>query len=229
MAFTIYEPRQGPAVRGVLFDMDGLVLDTEKLYARFWAEAARDFGFPMTYEQALGMRALCSQAGAEKLRSYFGPTVDYVQVRTRRIERMDAYVAENGVEPKPGIRELLDYLHEKGIGAALASSSPMERIENYLGQLGLLRGFDVLCSGREVEHGKPNPDIFILAAHRLGLEPESCMVLEDSPSGLLAGYRAGCYPVMIPDLDQPNGETLPLLYAKADSLSDVIGLLEGMR
>ena len=229
MAFTIHHPRQGKPVRGVLFDMDGLVLDTEKLYARFWAEAAKDLGFPMTYEQALGMRALCSEAGAEKLHSYFGPTVDYVQVRTRRIELMDAFVAEHGVEAKPGIRELLGYLHENGIGAALASSSPMERITSYLGQLDLLRGFDVLCSGREVAHGKPNPDIFLLAAHRLGLEPEECMVLEDSPSGLLAGYRAGCYPVMIPDLDRANEETLPLLYGEADSLADVIGMLEGMK
>ena len=231
MAFTIYQPQRSRdcAVRGVLFDMDGLVLDTEKLYARFWMEASGALGFPMTYEQALGMRALNSEFGEKQLQSYFGPSVHYLDVRTERVRRMDAFVEANGVEPKAGIRELLDFLRQQGIRTALASSSPMERIRRYLGSVGLLEGFDVICSGHDVENGKPHPDIFLLAARRLGLEPEACMVLEDSPSGLLAAQRAGCFPVMVPDLDQPGAQTLPLLYARADSLLDVIGLLEAMK
>ena len=225
MAYEILKPEDSRQIRGVLFDMDGLVLDTEKLYGRFWREACIQLGYPMTEQQALGLRSLNSQAGEALLKSYFGPEVIYSQVRNLRIALMDAYIAEHGVEPKPGIRELLSDLREKQIPAALATSSPMERVRSYLGPLHLLDGFQVLCSGYEVPHGKPEPDIFLHAADRLGLSPRDCMVLEDSPAGILAASRAGCLPVMIPDQDQPNEETRTMLYACADSLLDIIDLL----
>ena len=89
MAVTIYKERTAP-IYGVLFDMDGVVLDTEKLYARFWAEAAHALGYPMTYEQALGMRSLNNEAGQQKLESYFGPGVSRAKMRDKRVELMDA-------------------------------------------------------------------------------------------------------------------------------------------
>ena len=110
MAYEILHPREGfPAgIRGVLFDMDGVILDSEKLYARFWAAACESFGYSMTYQQALGMRSLNAQAGQAYLSSLFGPDISYPQVRAKRIELMDAYVEENGVEAKPGILPLLE-------------------------------------------------------------------------------------------------------------------------
>ena len=226
MAYTIFSSQKEAPVMGVLFDMDGLILDTEKLYSRFWQEACRNLGYPMTREQALTMRALNSKAGEENLKRFFGPQVDFSQVRSLRISLMDAYIAENGVEPKPGVRELLRFLESRGIGTALASSSPRERILRYLTPLNLQDAFQVICSGYEVPHGKPEPDIFLHAAASLGLDPGNCMVLEDSPSGILSGFRAGCMPVMVPDLDGPDAETEKLLYAEADSLLDVIDLIQ---
>ena len=114
MAYQIMNENT-PRIRGVLFDMDGLVLDTEKLYSRFWMAACHFYSFPMTYSQSLGMRSLNSHLGQQQLVSYFGPTADYRKIRTKRIELMDAYIAENGVDLKPGIRELLDYLHAENI------------------------------------------------------------------------------------------------------------------
>lgn len=228
MGFTIYAPPTEGAlpIQGILFDMDGLVLDTERLYSRFWQEAAVSLGYPMTHEQALGMRALDTVAGTAKLQSYFGPDISYSEVRAARIRLMDAYIETHGVQPKPGIRELLKYLKGRGMPSAIATSSPIDRVRSYLGPLDLLDGFDVLCTRYEVSRGKPEPDIFLYAAGKLGLDPRSCMVLEDSPAGILAASRAGCYPVMIPDQDQPDQETLSRLYAKADSLLDIIDLLE---
>lgn len=225
MSYEIFSSVPGKPVKAVLFDMDGLVLDTEKLYSRFWQEACRNLGYPMTREQALTMRALNSKAGEENLRRFFGPAVVYQQVRSLRIRLMDAYIAENGVDLKPGIRELLEDLKKKQIPTALASSSPVERIEAYLKPLQLFDRFDCICSGYEVPHGKPEPDIFLHAAECLHQNPENCMVLEDSPAGILAASRAGCMPVMIPDLDQPDEATKSLLYAKADSLLDIINLV----
>ncbi len=228
MAFEILKPEWGALrpIRGILFDMDGLVLDSEKLYCRFWAEAAQSYGYPMTFRQGMGMRALSSQMGQEKLESYFGPGIDYRQVRARRIELMDAYIAAHGIGLKPGIRELLDHLQKRGIRCAITSSSPKDRIQKYLSVHGLDARFDALCSGHEVKKGKPEPDIYLYGAQVLGLKPEECLALEDAPAGITSAFRAGCRPVIVPDLDEPAGETLEQCFARADSLLDVIGLLE---
>ena len=212
-------------IHGVLFDMDGVVLDTEKLYARFWTEAAHALGYPMTYEQALGMRSLNSAAGQAKLESYFGPGVSRAEMRKKRVELMDAYVAQFGVEAKPGIHELLDYLKGQGIRTAIATSSPMERAKSYLDSLGLTAKFDCICSGHDVAQGKPAPDIYLKAAASIGVPPANCLAIEDAPAGILSAYRAGCMPVLVPDLDGSDEEMRKLLFAEADSLSDIIHLL----
>lgn len=219
---------KGTAIKGVLFDMDGVILDTEKLYTRFWREAAQSLGFPMTHEMALGMRSLSREIGERQLKSYLGEEVDYQQVRNRRIDMMTAYINENGVELKPGIRELLDYLKENGMKTSIATSSPLDRTKEYLSQVGLVDAFDELVSGQMVEHGKPAPDIYLYAASKLGLRPEECLVLEDSPTGLLAAYRAGCIPVMVPDQDQPDNETRERAYAVVENLVAVKELLKNM-
>ena len=213
-------------IKGILFDMDGLILDTEKLYCRFWQEAARILGYPMTMEQALGMRSLNRHAGEAKLKSYFGEGISYTEVREKRIELMDAFVEKEGVTTKPGIWELLAFLQEKQIRTAIATSSPIGRTKKYLSSVHLENEFDAIVSGYMVEHGKPEPDIYVYAARQLGLEPGNCIVLEDSPAGILAAYRAGCMPVMIPDLDEPDEETRKLLFAQAESLVQFREVLE---
>jgi HAD superfamily hydrolase (TIGR01509 family) len=228
MAFEILKPEWGAErpIRGILFDMDGLVLDTEKLFTRFWMEASQLHGYPMTRQQALGMRSLSKTAGQQQLESYFGPRINYAEIRATRIRLMSAFIAENGVEPKPGIYRLLDWLDAHNIPAAITSSSPTDRIEQYLKPLNLYHRFQKICSGHEVPRGKPEPDIYLYGAAQLGLHPEECLALEDSPAGILSAYRAGCLPVMIPDQDQPTEETLPLLYGKADSLAEIIFFLK---
>ena len=227
MAMELYHPEWGAQrpIRGVLFDMDGLVLDSEVLYTRFWREAAQSLGYPMTVEQSLGMRSLGKKLGQPYLESLFGPGIDYTTLRNKRIELMEAWVAVHGIPPKPGIHELLDYLEQNGIPAAITSSSPMGSIQKHLAAVDLLHRFQKLCSGHDIPNGKPAPDIYLLGAKELGLKPEECLALEDSPTGILSALRAGCLPVMVPDLDQPTEETKALLYAKADSLSDIIDLL----
>ena len=224
MGYTIYGKTVAP-VKGVLFDMDGVVLDTEKLYARFWAEAAHALGYPMTYEQALGMRSLNNAAGQAKLESYFGPGVSRSAMRDKRVELMDAFVAENDIDPKPGIHELLDALKERGIKTAIATSSPMPRATAYLSRLGLLEKFDCICSGHDVKQGKPAPDIYLHAAASVGIPTENCLAIEDSPAGIESAYRAGCMPVLVPDLDGSTEEMQKILFAEADTLLELLELL----
>ena len=227
MAFTIYHPEWGAErpIFGVLCDMDGLLLDTESLYTRFWQEAAQALGFPMTRAQALGLRSLNLGPGQAYLTQCLGPEADYTAIRAERIRRMDAWIAAHGMDPKPGVREMLDTLDARGIPAAVTSSSPPERIREYLEPLGLYHRFRAICSGYDMVRGKPEPDIYLHGAARLGLAPEHCLALEDSPTGILSAYRAGCLPVMIPDLDEPDPETCALLFARADSLADISDLL----
>lgn len=225
MAVTIYKERTAP-IYGVLFDMDGVVLDTEKLYARFWAEAAHALGYPMTYEQALGMRSLNNEAGQAKLESYFGPGVSRAIMRDKRVELMDAFVAVHGIDPKPGIHELLDALRGQGIRCAIATSSPKPRAQAYLDSLGLTEKFDCICSGHDVPHGKPAPDIYLHAAASLGLAPENCLAIEDSPAGIESAHRAGCHAVLVPDLDGSDEAMRKVLYAEAETLLDILKLVK---
>lgn len=220
---TLYKEKS--PVRGVLFDVDGVILDTECLYSRFWMEACHFYGFPMTKAQSLQMRSLNKTAGQEKLCALFGPAADYTTIRQKRIELMDAFVEKEGVAAKPGIYTLLDALDARGIPCAITSSSPQQRLESYLTPLNLYHRFKKVISGYDVPRGKPEPDIYLRGAAELGLPPETCLALEDSPAGILSAYRAGCLPVLIPDQDTPGQDTLSLLYAKADTLTDVISLL----
>lgn len=213
-------------IKGVISDMDGVMLDSEKLYVRFWCEAAQSLGFPMKREHALGIRSLARVFAIEKLQGWFGTEFDYDAVRNKRIELMDKYVAENGIEAKSGAKELLIWLKQNGYKTALATATPVDRASLYLKQVGLLEFFDVICSAREVKRGKPEPDIYLLAAKRLGLAPGECMALEDSQNGVRSAFAAGCKTVLVPDLDNPENELKGCLYAVADNLSAVKKLLK---
>lgn len=226
MAFEILHPRS-QTIGGVLFDMDGVILDSEKLYAKFWAAGCEHFGYHMSYAQALGMRSLNAQAGQRYLSSLFGPEISYPQVRAQRIALMDAYVQAHGVEAKPGVEALLDVLTARGIPYAITTASPPDRIADHLGRLGLYERFPHICTAHQVPQGKPAPDIYLLGAKTIGLPPEQCLALEDSYTGLLSAHRAGCLATIVPDLDEPDENILSIAYARADSLLDVIDMLEG--
>ena len=213
-------------IKGVISDMDGVMLDSEKLYVRFWCEAAQSLGFPMKKEHALGIRSLARVFAVKKLQGWFGTEFDYDSVRNKRIELMDKYVAENGIEAKSGAKELLIWLKQNGYKTALATATPVDRASLYLKQVGLLEFFHVICSAREVKRGKTETDIHLLAAKRLGLAPGECMALEDSQNGVRSAFAAGCKTVLVPDLDNPENELKGCLYAVADNLSAVKNLLK---
>lgn len=212
-------------IKAVIFDMDGLLLDTEKLLVKFWVQAANEMGFPMTREQALALRSLHRSFAIPYLKEHFGEDFDYLKVRNRRMELMSDWLLHNPLEIKKGAAELLDYLNKNKIKAAVCTATDMERAKSYLSQVGLFEKFDAIISATMVEKGKPSPGIYLYAVERLGLEPYECMALEDSPNGVKSAAGAGCVTVMIPDLTEPCEELSRIIYAKAESLNDVIGLL----
>ena len=215
-------------IKAVIFDMDGLIFDTEKLLVKYWCQAANEYGFDMRREHALGIRSLARKFAIPHLQGIFGEEFDYVKIRTRRMELMSAHLAEHGLETKAGIHELLEYLHKNGIPAAIATATDYERTKDYLTRAGLFEHFDKIVCATMVESGKPKPDIYIYAAQQLGFEPNECLALEDSPNGVRSASSAGCVTVMVPDLTQPDEEISSLIYAKADDLSEVTKIIDSI-
>jgi HAD superfamily hydrolase (TIGR01509 family) len=213
-------------IRAVLFDLDGLLIDTEKWFAVAWPAAARRCGFAMTREHALFVRSLAAEYARPYLKRELGADFDYDRVRTYRREMMEDILRMHGIECKPGAKELLAYLKKKGVKRALATATDEERARRYLSQAGLLADFDEIVCATMVAHGKPAPDVYAYACARIGENPSDCLALEDSPNGVKSAAGAGCRVVMVPDLTQPDEEIRPLLWRKADSLLDVVGLLE---
>ena len=187
---------------GAIFDMDGLLLDTERLYQESWVEMAKRFGqkpdpaFPTAVSgtSGEGMRAV--------IRKHY-PAVDPGAFQAGCLARVDEILDKQGPPVKPGARELLEYLSARGVKIAVASSSKHQRILSNLRAVELDQFFDAVVSGQEVERGKPEPDIFLLAAKKIGRAPEDCYVFEDSVNGVRAGMAAGCVTVMVPDLAAP--------------------------
>lgn len=213
-------------IKGVIFDMDGLMIDTEKLLMRFWIQAANEYGFDMKKEHVLQIRSLAAEYATEKFREFFGEKFEYPLIKKRRIQLMNEFISKNGIEKKYGLDTLLEYLGKNGYKKAVATATDIQRTRMYLRQLDIISHFDAIVTAQMVEHGKPAPDIYIKASHELGLQPQECLALEDSPNGILSAYRAECKPVMIPDLSQPDNETSRLLYAKCDNLEQVIDILQ---
>lgn len=212
-------------IKAVLFDMDGLLLDTEKLLVRFWQEAASEAGFNMTREIALNIRSMHRSFAVPYLKSVLGDNFDYAKTRARRMELMSDYLAENGLELKKGAKELLTYLNKNNIPAAVVTATDSERAEKYLKETGIFGYFERIISATMVKEGKPKPDIYLYAAEQLGLEPCECAALEDSPNGVKSAASAGCRTIMVPDLTEPDEELSGIIAARANSLEDVVEII----
>ena len=214
-------------LKGAIFDMDGLMVDTEKLYLKFWMLAAKDYGYDMKPEHVFAIRSMARKYSIPKIKSFLGEDCPTEEIRAHRTALMNEYVRENGIEVKKGLFTLLDYLRGRGIKMAVATATPRGRTEEYLRIIGAYDYFSAMVCGDMITNGKPAPDIYLTAAKALGLPPEECAAFEDSPNGITAAHAAGCHAVMIPDMTQPDEEIKPLLSAVYDSLDEAVEFFEG--
>ena len=228
MSYTIYKEAK-PQIKAILFDMDGVIIDSEKLYVRFWKEAANKLGYNMTHEEALGLRSSNRIDATNYLKKLYGNDVSYDAIRNLRIKLMDEFINTHGIEAKKGVKEILDYLDLNNIPRVIVTSSPIERVKAHLGYLNILNRFDKICTAYEVKRGKPHPDIYLYAAKCLNLDPNDCLAIEDSPSGINSAASAKANAIIIPDQDEPTEDILNLCYGKADSLLDLINLIEKIK
>lgn len=196
-------------IAGAIFDQDGLLFDTEILFQQSWKEAAREFGFEATDELTL---SLCG-CGKQELPGVIARFVQNIDINAY-VERALELAAEKQITSVPvkktGVDEMLRFCRERGIKTAVASSSMRKLVEHNLRFAGLDGYFDEIVTGADVARGKPHPDIFLMAAERLGVPPEKCVVFEDAFTGIRAAKAAGCIPVLIPDRLKPSAEILQI-------------------
>lgn len=157
-------------IKAVIFDMDGLLIDTEKHLVECWVQAAQEAGYPAVREHGLMLRSLARRFAEPKLKELFGEDFDYVEVRERRKVLVEERLQTFGLEKKPYVDELLDYLKSHGIKTAVATATDEERAVRYLNQIGVADRFDRIVCTNMVKVGKPEPDVYLYACEQIWRE-----------------------------------------------------------
>ena len=213
-------------IDGVIFDMDGTMFDTERMWATFWEPALAALGLPYREGLAEAARGTAGVTTRNVVRQFYGPDCDAEAIVDSLHRVADEVFFSAPVPKKPGLDALLAWLKVRHIPMAVASSSREAMIRHNLDVWGLTQDFTAIVSGQHVAHSKPDPEIFLLTARKLGVEPARCLVLEDSYNGVRAGAAGGFVTVMVPDLVPADAEMKRLYTMECASLEEVLEKLK---
>lgn len=178
-------------IHALIFDCDGVVVDSNRLHVETWKETAAAHGYPMADPEHIGKCGLRTIAVIRELLRWPVDEEEAVRLGEEKESRYRDRIRAGGIVPIPGVRETLEKAAAMGIPCALGSSAPPENARLCLESLGLVPFFRAVVTGGDVARGKPHPDIFLAAAEKLGVPPEECLVIEDAPAGVEAAHRAG--------------------------------------
>ncbi len=204
----------------IIFDMDGLMLDTERLALKAWQLAGADFEFSISDDIFITIVGRNRRDSDRILVEIFGTDFPIAAVRNRYLTYLDRWIDEGKLSIKSGLLELLGLLDKISMPKAVATSTEYERAVHKLSLTNLLEHFPIVIAGDQVQKGKPAPDIFLAAAVQLGVLPENCLVLEDSDTGIQAAHDAGMTPVMIPDMKPPSKKSLAFAHKIFEELGE---------
>ena len=211
----------------VVFDMDGVLFDTERLCMEGWSRVAAEQGIEgmdRVAKRCIGLNA--NDTKAQVLNAYEdsfpGNSFPYDTFRQKVSEWFWDNIRENGLPVKKGVKKLLPYLEQNGYKIGIASSSKYDSVVSHLKQAEIIDCFSVIVTGDMVEHSKPRPDIYLLACKKLGAEPCEAYAIEDSPNGIRSAAAAGMKPVMVPDLIAPDEEMKKLSVCICEDLTEVM-------
>lgn len=216
------EKRGGFMFKGAVFDMDGLMIDSERLVYSIWQEMLDEDGKKFNldiFKKTIGLR---SEDSYEYYKSVYGEDFDYPAYKAESRIRYFKRIEKNGVPVKKGLYEIFDYLKSVGCKISLATSTSSQTALKIMKKINLYDKFDAFVCGDDVKNGKPDPEVFLIAAKKLGLEPVDCVAFEDSINGIKSAHAAGMTTVMVPDLSEPTDEIKPMIDFLCTDLSEAI-------
>lgn len=213
-------------LEAVIFDMDGVIFDSEALVLKTWKQVADKYGIPDIEETCRECLGTNHEATKNIFKNHYGEEFPYDTYKKEMAELFHQQAAGGNLEKKPGIHELLEYLRSIKIKTGLASSTREEIVRRELSEGGLLSYFDEIVCGDMVKRSKPAPDIYLEACRRLMVKPECCYGIEDSYNGIRALKSAGIHPLMVPDLAEPTEEMEMLAECILPSLHEVKAYLK---
>lgn len=208
--------------KAAIFDMDGLLLDTERVCMSIFEQACQAVNIPFLKDVYLGIIGRNAAGIEEALKAGYGNTLDYPMLHDAWRSRYNAVVTQQAIPVKEGVVELLTWLNEQNVPIAVATSTQRDIAEIKLRLSGLDRFFDCYATGCEVTNGKPDPEIYLLAAQRLNQHPEDCLAFEDSNNGVRSAIAAHMQTYQIPDLVEPSNDVKQLGHTILPSLHDVL-------
>jgi HAD superfamily hydrolase (TIGR01509 family) len=214
-------------IRAVIFDMDGLIFDSERLARDAWRAALSAAGYELTDEVYLRAVGRTAAEACAAFVAAFGDGLPIAAVEVHKARRLQESLGE-APPLKPGVRRLLDTIEELGLPAAVASATAAPEVRRRLTAAGLEERFAVVVGGDEVSAGKPAPDLFLRAAELLGVPPATCVVLEDAEAGIRAAAAAGMLPILVPDLAQPSEACIGSCESVVGSLPDADAVIRAM-
>ena len=208
-------------MKAVVFDMDGLLFDTERLCMKSWVQVAKEWDIPdmeKVFPQCIGLNANDTRS---LLLAHYGQDFPLEKFQKEASDWFRADIAQNGLPVMTGVKEILSYLNTTDYLIGLASSTKSDSVVKKLEMAGIREYFSVIVTGDMVEHSKPRPDIYLLACEKLGVEPGQAYALEDSPNGIRAAHSAGMKPIMVPDMIAPDEEMERLSFLICKDLLEV--------
>ena len=214
-------------IEAVIFDMDGTIFDTEKMLYRAWCELVRQGVLPESIlEEVPKWRGKNRAEVRKKLSLLMGSDFDVDAFYEKRKQIIFGILDQEGVPLKPGVPDIFLQLRSMGYPLALATATNRDSVADYMRRTGYGVYFDSIITGDRVERCKPAPDIFLLAAAELGIEPQNCLVIEDTPNGVRAGLAAGMQVIMVPDIEQPDDQLRRQAWHCCESLAQIPSLIQ---
>lgn len=204
--------------KAVVFDMDGVLFDTEKICLEAWKMVGEEYDIEDIERTAIGCIGLNLTDTKAFFEQKYGEDIDFELYKAECSRHIREIIDREGLPLKSGVKEILHFLKEKGCRIALASSTSRDGVFKHIRRAEISEFFEVVVGGDMVEHSKPRPDIYLMACRELGVVPLEAIAIEDSPNGLRSAHAAGMRPIMVPDLIAPTAEIEELLYARCDSL-----------